>query len=204
MEYASSYALQNFKRVGHSVSAPDRLGKMDEWETDNLRIIRSFEDAQGSEAGFILVHVSMVASTGRVVAAVESILEAANARDHAAFNTQMRELYATYVEINQTMETMWSWSRPVDYLKFRTSVFASSFYSFVYSADSMNDRFIFGSGPKKMNAMFPNGVIYEGVSNEPQYFRGESGANDSYVVIPHLHLTLTQCRRKLTFLFFAA
>lgn len=159
MEYASSYALQNYKRVGPSVSAPDKLGEMKEWETDNLRVIRAFEDADGSEAGFILVHVSMVASTGRVVTAVESILEATNARDHVAFNESMRELYATYVEINQTMETMWSWSRPVDYLKFRT--------------------FIFGSGPKKMNAMFPNGVIYEGVSDEPQYFRGESGANDS-------------------------
>ena len=27
--------------------------------------------------------------------------------------------------------------------------------------------------------MFPNGVIYEGVSEEPLSFRGESGANDS-------------------------
>lgn len=28
--------------------------------------------------------------------------------------------------------------------------------------------------------MFPEGVIYEGVEDEkPQYFRGESGANDS-------------------------
>ena len=165
MEYASSYALQNYRRVGSSVSASDKLGSMKEWETDNLRVIRAFEDADGSEAGFILVHVSMVASTGRVVSAVEAILAAANDRNHQAFNDSMRELHATYVEINQTMETMWSWSRPVDYLKFRT--------------------FIFGSAPKKMNSMFPNGVIYEGVSEEPQYFRGESGANDSYVPCFH-------------------
>ena len=147
------------------MSASDKLGSMKEWETDNLRVIRAFEDADGSEAGFILVHVSMVASTGRVVSAVEAILAAANDRNHQAFNDSMRELHATYVEINQTMETMWSWSRPVDYLKFRT--------------------FIFGSAPKKMNSMFPNGVIYEGVSEEPQYFRGESGANDSYVPCFH-------------------
>ena len=32
--------------------------------------------------------------------------------------------------------------------------------------------------------MFPNGVLYEGVSDEPTQFRGESGANDS--IIPSL------------------
>ncbi len=32
-----------------------------------------------------------------------------------------------------------------------------------------------------MNAMFPEGVVYEGVSEEPQFYRGESGANDSIV-----------------------
>lgn len=34
--------------------------------------------------------------------------------------------------------------------------------------------------------MFPNGVIYEGVSDEPMSFRGESGANDSMVRNPTL------------------
>ena len=29
--------------------------------------------------------------------------------------------------------------------------------------------------------MFPDGVLYEGVSNEPQFYRGESGANDSII-----------------------
>ena len=29
--------------------------------------------------------------------------------------------------------------------------------------------------------MFPNGVIYEGVSADPYFFRGESGANDSMI-----------------------
>jgi indoleamine 2,3-dioxygenase len=29
--------------------------------------------------------------------------------------------------------------------------------------------------------MFPNGVVYEGVSEEPLSFRGESGANDSMI-----------------------
>ena len=36
--------------------------------------------------------------------------------------------------------------------------------------------------------MFPHGVIYEGVSEEPMSFRGESGANDSMVYSPFLSL----------------
>lgn len=39
--------------------------------------------------------------------------------------------------------------------------------------------------------MFPKGVIYEGVSNEPMYFRGESGANDSMIPTADNLLQLT-------------
>ena len=53
---------------------------------------------------------------------------------------------------------MWSKSRPNDYTSFRT--------------------FIFGITKQ---SMFPHGVVYEGVSDEPLEFRGESGANDSMV-----------------------
>lgn len=53
---------------------------------------------------------------------------------------------------------MWGKSKPGDYTSFRT--------------------FIFGITSQ---SMFPNGVVYEGVSEEPMSFRGESGANDSMV-----------------------
>jgi indoleamine 2,3-dioxygenase len=53
---------------------------------------------------------------------------------------------------------MWTKSKPNEYTTFRT--------------------FIFGIAKQ---SMFPNGVLYEGVSDEPMYFRGESGANDSMV-----------------------
>lgn len=57
---------------------------------------------------------------------------------------------------------------------------------------SPSDRsFIFGTGPAKMNAMFPEGVVYEGVSEEPMCFRGESGANDSLVPLGDNVLELT-------------
>ena len=53
---------------------------------------------------------------------------------------------------------MWKKSLPGDYNSFRT--------------------FIFGITSQ---SMFPHGVVYEGVSEEPMSFRGESGANDSMV-----------------------
>jgi indoleamine 2,3-dioxygenase len=39
--------------------------------------------------------------------------------------------------------------------------------------------------------MFPNGVIYEGVSDTPMYFRGESGANDSMIPLGDKLLEIT-------------
>lgn len=75
------------------------------------------------------------------------------------------ELWIVSVPINSLSRydllmgtAMWNKSRPRDYTSFRT--------------------FIFGI---KSQTMFPNGVIYEGVSEEPLSFRGESGANDSMV-----------------------
>ena len=54
---------------------------------------------------------------------------------------------------------MWKKSKPKDYNSFRT--------------------FIFGITKQ---SMFPDGVVYEGVSEEKMSFRGESGANDSMVI----------------------
>jgi indoleamine 2,3-dioxygenase len=40
--------------------------------------------------------------------------------------------------------------------------------------------------------MFPDGVVYEGVSTEPTFYRGESGANDSIIPSIDNFLQLTQ------------
>lgn len=62
------------------------------------------------------------------------------------------------VHITDKSSDMWNKSKPGDYTSFRT--------------------FIFGIASQ---TMFPNGVIYSGVSSEPMFFRGESGANDSMI-----------------------
>lgn len=61
----------------------------------------------------------MVAHSGNVVKYTELVLDAANAGDVAGFNHAMRGLLATYEKIQVAMETMWQWSRPSDYIRFR-------------------------------------------------------------------------------------
>lgn len=74
---------------------------------------------------------------------------------------EMKHLVEVMKTIQKEMHTMWTESKPEDYDNFRT--------------------FIMGT---KNQPMFPNGVIYEGVSRLPFSLRGESGANDS--IIPAL------------------
>ncbi|KAG0141216.1 hypothetical protein CROQUDRAFT_83465 [Cronartium quercuum f. sp. fusiforme G11] len=172
MEYASSYALQNFARIN-----PNR-----QITYDNLRLIRGFQnrDKSSSESGFILVHVDMVAHSGRLITSIEQALGAVASGDRASFNDALDQMYQAYQAINASMHTMWGHSKPADYLKFRS--------------------FIFGTGPdKRLNKMFPNGVWYEGVSEEPLYFRGESGANDSMIPVGDNLLEITACLPKNEF-----
>lgn len=151
MEYAGSYALFNYR-----LENPE-LGL----EYNNLRLIRAFElgmDPTSSEAGFVLVHIAMVKHSGDLVAAAVKASEAAASKDREAFNDAMTGLVAALDQINKVMNTMWARSKPSGYTSFRT--------------------FIFGITSQ---SMFPKGVVYEGVSDEPLAFRGESGANDSMI-----------------------
>lgn len=46
--------------------------------------------------------------------------------------------------------------------------------------------------------MFPNGVLYKGVSDKPLFFRGESGANDSMVPLSDNLLQIPMPKTPLT------
>ncbi|KAI8811729.1 hypothetical protein BJ742DRAFT_795266 [Cladochytrium replicatum] len=124
---------------------------------DNLSLVRAFHGTT-SEHGFILTHVAMVRHSPGVVKHTLDILDAAGRSDRQSFDVATRGLLNVMREINRTMDTMWNVSATTDYMKFRT--------------------FIMGT---KSQPMFPRGVIYDGVSDEPMFFRGESGANDSII-----------------------
>jgi indoleamine 2,3-dioxygenase len=157
MEYAGSYALFNYRledpKEGFAYS--------------NLRLIRAFEnglDPSSSEAGFVLVHVDMVKESGPLVAGTlacfNSLASAQLSRPPSrdSFNAGLQKMLVAMQKVNKVMETMWTKSKPARYTQFRT--------------------FIFGIISQ---SMFPRGVVYEGVWDEPRSFRGESGANDSMV-----------------------
>ncbi|KAF7727434.1 hypothetical protein EC973_007503 [Apophysomyces ossiformis] len=145
-----------------------RLNPLGDLSYDNLALIRSFAGSE-SEKGFVLNHVTMVSHSPNLVRYAVGVLDATERGDRAAFDMQMSGLNETYETINNEMEMMWSRSMPEDYIKFRT--------------------FIMGT---KNQPMFPDGVIYEGVSDEPIVHRGESGANDSMVPLGDNLLQITE------------
>lgn len=158
MEYALSYALYNWRRKNSSEGIT----------YNNLELIRSFEGSE-HEAGFILVHVAMVAHSGHQVRHTLGVMNRAEEKDRTGFNSELANLTATMKTINGVMETMWKRSSSQAYNSFRT--------------------FIMGT---KNQPMFPQGVIYEGVSEDPQFYRGESGANDTIIPTCDNLLQLTE------------
>ncbi|QKX55039.1 uncharacterized protein TRUGW13939_02130 [Talaromyces rugulosus] len=158
LSYAASYALFNYTLVDPSKGH----------EYDNLRLIRGFEnglDPKSSEAGFILTHIDMVKETAPMIDGAVKILDGVESGDRDTVNDGFREILKAMEVIEASMEEMWKNSKPSDYLTFRV--------------------FIFGITSQ---SMFPNGVVYEGINdNQPMYFRGESGANDSIIpLLDHL------------------
>ncbi|KAI9597205.1 hypothetical protein BDF19DRAFT_436193 [Syncephalis fuscata] len=133
----------------------------------NLKLIRTFSGNQ-DEHGFILVHVAMVRYSNALVAACIRSLDAVETKDRKAFDSAMKDVRSIYNEIIGTLVTMWNRSAPEKYLSYRT--------------------FIMGI---KNQPMFPNGIIYEGVSTERFKLRGESGANDSMIPLGDNLLELT-------------
>ncbi|KAH0545135.1 hypothetical protein FGG08_000747 [Glutinoglossum americanum] len=151
MEYAGSYALFNYRLENPSLGL----------QYENLHLIRAFEhglDPSSSEAGFVLVHVDMVKHSGELVEGAMTALEGCEKGDREVFDKGLQSVVGALVKVNQVMDKMWKKSKPGDYTSFRT--------------------FIFGITSQ---SMFPNGVTYEGVSEERLSFRGESGANDSMI-----------------------
>ena len=160
MSYAAAYALFNYRFANPSMGAS---------EYSNLKLIRAFEkglDPSSSEAGFVLTHVDMVKHSAGLIKGTADILNAIGSRsgrDDVAGG--LHTVLNTMDLVENSMETMWGHSKPKDYNTYRT--------------------FLFGITNQ---SMFPNGVVYEGENNnQPLFFRGESGANDSIIpLLDHL------------------
>ncbi|QIX00111.1 hypothetical protein AMS68_005628 [Peltaster fructicola] len=155
MAYAAAYSLYNFRLADPSKGLANY---------DNLRLVRAFErglDPKSSEAGFILTHVDMVKHSPDLVRGAIDIISSAeeSSVSQSALQASYTLMLDTMEEVHRSMEKMWLHSKPAEYLNYRT--------------------FIFGITNQ---SMFPRGVVYAGqFDNKPQFFRGESGANDSMI-----------------------
>jgi len=112
-----------------------------------------------SEKGFILTHCTISAFSGNLVRSGMDILKYAELQDRKSFDTSLAEMKDTLMFMNVELNRMFIESNPKDYNTFRT--------------------FIMGITGQPM---FPKGVVYEDCfDGKPQFYRGETGANDSII-----------------------
>lgn len=165
LDYAQGYALNNWR-----LKDPNRPP-----EFDNLELIRAFHGGP-DEAGFILIHVAMVACSSTQVSAAQKIIHGAIRKDTELLAEGLAQHRKFLDAMYGIFGSMWQASKPKGYLGFRTFIM----------------------GMTGNDTIFPRGVIYEGVDNKPRFYRGETGAQDSMIPIADTLFEMEYPRNKLT------
>ena len=124
-----------------------------EWE--NLAMAAKFS-GMDDERGFIMLHVDINQHSPQLVG---SILDFINAKDDHGVNQSLNNCLSSMKSINERRQIMWEASRWKHYNDFR----------------------VFIMGIKGNDEIFGDGVIYEGVSEEPVQYRGQTGAQDNII-----------------------
>lgn len=180
LDYAHAYALYNWKMPNDPNPEATTYNNDDIVTQANpiadVELIRKFHGCD-DERGFILIHVAIVSRTHKQVAAYDTIYEGLKNQDRDMVNKGLEMHHAFLTDIRQLFANMWKYSAPVSYLNFRT---------FIMGITGNDD-------------IFPNGVIYEGCfDNKPQYYRGETGAQDSIIPATDSALGLEYPQNQLT------
>ena len=137
--------------LGNYVRIDDSKGY--EWE--NLAMAAKFS-GMDDERGFIMLHVDINQHSPQLVG---SILDFINAKDNHGVNKSLNNCLSSMKNINERRQIMWEASRWKHYNDFR----------------------VFIMGIKGNDEIFGDGVIYEGVSEEPVQYRGQTGAQDNII-----------------------
>ena len=109
------------------------------------------------ERGFIMLHVDINQYSPQLIEAVFGIVNSANDSEHLVHSLKL--LADTLHHMNDRRKLMWEASRWKHYNDFR----------------------VFIMGIKGNDDIFPNGLLYEGVWEEPKAFRGQTGAQDNII-----------------------
>ena len=124
-----------------------------EWE--NLAMAAKFS-GMDDERGFIMLHVDINQHSPQLVG---SILDFIKSKDNSGVNQSLNNCLSSMKSINERRQIMWQASRWKHYNDFR----------------------VFIMGIKGNDEIFGDGVIYEGVSEEPVKYRGQTGAQDNII-----------------------
>jgi len=108
------------------------------------------------ERGFIMLHVDINQHSPQLVG---SILDFLKSKDNYGVNQSLNNCLSSMKSINERRQIMWQASRWKHYNDFR----------------------VFIMGIKGNDEIFGDGVIYEGVSEEPVQYRGQTGAQDNII-----------------------
>lgn len=152
MDYSYAYSLGNRLKK-------DPSGDLN-WE--NLDMCVKFTGTK-DEVGFIMVHVDINSQSGSLVKSIFDFQKALKEENKTKKNKMMKEAlklnHQTMRNINKRRWEMWKASDHTKYDDFRP--------------------FIMGS--KGNDEIFGEGVIYEGVCDEPLAYRGQTGAQDNII-----------------------
>ena len=111
------------------------------------------------ESGFIMNHVDINQHSPKLVESVLESLKCIENDQADGLNKNLKQNFHSMELVNERRKEMWVASRWKHYNDFR----------------------IFIMGIKGNEEIFGNGLIYEGVSNEPQQYRGQTGAQDNII-----------------------
>ncbi len=139
----------------YSLGNYQKIDKSKGFEWTNLAMAAKFS-GMDDERGFIMLHVDINQYSPDLVKAVYGIVENENRDD---LNRDVHLLADTLNKMNDRRRLMWEASRWKHYNDFR----------------------VFIMGVKGNDDIFPNGLLYEGVWEEPKAFRGQTGAQDNII-----------------------
>ena len=122
----------------------------------NLEMSAKFS-GKDDERGFIMLHVDINQYSPQLIEAVFGIVNSAN--DSERLTNSLKLFADTLHHMNDRRKLMWEASRWKHYNDFR----------------------VFIMGIKGNDDIFPNGLLYEGVWEEPKAFRGQTGAQDNII-----------------------
>ena len=137
--------------LGNYVKIDDTKGF--EWE--NLAMAAKFS-GMDDERGFIMLHVDINQHSPELVGSIFDFLESNESKN---VNNSLKKCLSAMKKINERRQIMWQASRWKHYNDFR----------------------VFIMGIKGNDEIFGDGVIYEGVSDKPVQYRGQTGAQDNII-----------------------